>query len=160
MITGTISVSDYLGAQRLHRKPGVWWYYLASVIAIALGLALYFLSKRSLGLIVGCAGIGGVIGELAISAFYLPWKVRRLHRQQKTLTSPSTYTWNSEFLEASGASGHSKHEWTNYAKCKENEKIFLLYHADNLFEMFPKSWFSDQTQIEEFRKFAQRAGKT
>jgi hypothetical protein len=160
MITGTISISDYLDAQRLHRSPGIWWYYLASAIAVAIVVALYFLSKRNLGLIVGCAGIGGVIGELTMSAFYLPWKVRRLHRQQKTLASPFTYTWDSEFLEARGISGHSKHEWKNYAKCKESEKIFLLYHADNLFEMFPKSWFRDQTQIDEFRKFAHRAGET
>lgn len=160
MITGSISASDYLNAQRLHREKSVRWYYAASGTAIAVGVALYFFYQQKLGFIVGCAGIGGVIGELVMSSLYLPWKIRRLHVQQKDLASPFTYTWDSEFLEAKGVSGQSKRQWSNYAKCKENEKLFLLYHSDVLFEMFPKNWFQNQTQIAEFRSLANRAGKT
>ncbi len=94
-----------------------------------------------------------------MSVIFLPRKVRRLHQQQKDLASPYTYKWDSEFLEAQGVNGQAKREWKNYAKFAENEKLFLLYHADNLFEMFPKSWFKDQTQITEFRSLASRAGR-
>ena len=160
MITGSISASDYLNAQRLHREKSVRWCYAATGTAVAVGVALYFFYQQKLGFIVGCAGIGGVIGELVISSLYLPWKIRRLHVQQKDLASPFTYTWDSEFLEAKGVSGQSKRQWSNYAKCKENEKLFLLYHSDVLFEVFPKNWFQDQTKIAEFRSLANRAGKT
>ena len=160
MITGTISPSDYLNAQRLHRAKAVRWYYLASVVAIVIGAGVYCFVNRNTGLILACAGLGGLIGEFVMSRVYLPWKVRRLHAQQKDLASPFTYTWNSSVLEAQGISGQSKPEWGNYAKCKEDEKIFLLYHADNLFEMFPKTWFRDQDQMREFRELANRAGKT
>ena len=160
MITGIISVSDYLNAQRLHRGSSVRWYNTASATAIAFGVALYFFYRQNLGFIVGCAGVGGVIGELVMSLFYLPRKVRRLHHQQKDLASPFTYTWDSEFLEAKGTSGQSKRQWSNYARCKENEKLFLLYHSDAIFEMFPKAWFQDQVKIAEFRNLANGAGKT
>jgi hypothetical protein len=160
MITGSISASDYLNAQRLHRAKSVRRYYIISGIAIAVGVAAYFLYQQNLGIIIACAGIGGVIGELAISLLYLPWKVRHIHHQQKDFASPFTYTWDSEFLEAKGISGQSKRQWCHYAKCKENEKLFLLYHSDVLFEMLPKAWFQDQTQIDEFRNLAHRAGKT
>jgi YcxB-like protein len=160
MLTGVISASDYLDAQKLHRAKSVRWYYLASGCTIAVGVGLYFFSQRKLGFILVCAGIGGVIGELIMSTVYLPRKVRYLYRQQKEFAAPLTYTWNAEFLEAQGASGQWKRPWTNYAKYKENEKLFLLYHADNIFEMFPKSWFRDQTQVAEFRELASRAGRT
>jgi hypothetical protein len=160
MITGFISASDYLDAQRLHRAKSVRRYCTLSGVAIAVGVATYFFYQQNLGIIIGCAGVGGVIGELVISLLYLPWKVHRLHRQQKDLASLFTYTWDSEFLEAKGISGQSKRRWNNYAKCKEDEKLFLLYHSDVLFEMFPKAWFQDQTQIAEFRSLALRAGKT
>ncbi|WP_019918979.1 YcxB family protein [Methyloversatilis discipulorum] len=160
MISGTISASDYLNAQRLHRAKSVRWYYAASGFAVAAGVATYFFYQQKLGFIIGCAGVGGLIGELVMSLLYLPWKVRRLHQQQKDLAFPFTYTWDSEFLEAKGVSGQSKRQWSNYAKCKENENLFLLYHSDALFEMFPKAWFQDQTQIAEFRSLAHLAGKT
>lgn len=160
MITGSISVSDYLNAQRLHRGKSVHLIYAVSGIDVAVGGALYFLCQQDLGLIVGCAGFGAIICELVVSALYLPWKVRRIYRQQKDFAYPFTYTWDSEFLEGKGICGQSKRQWSNYVKCKENEKLFLLYHSDVLFEMLPKAWFQDQTKIAEFRRLAHRAGKT
>jgi hypothetical protein len=160
MITGTISVSDYLNAQRLHREMTAWWDYFSSGAAIAVGVATYFLYQQKLGFIIGGAGVGGVLVELVVSFLYLPWKVRILHKQQKDLASPFTYSWDGEFLEAKGVNGQSKRQWSNYVKCKENKNLFLLYHSDVLFEMFPKYWFHDQNQIAEFRGLAHHAGKT
>lgn len=159
MITGTISFSDYLSAQRLHRAASVRWYYLAALVAIAIGAGIYCSFSQSAGLIIASAGIGGLVGELVVARVFLPWRVRRLYAQQKDLASPFTYSWTSAFIEARGISGHSKRAWESYAKYKEDERLFLLYHADNLFEMFPKSWFRDQSQIREFRELASRVGE-
>ena len=158
MITGTISANDYLNAQKLHRKKAVRWYYAASCIALVIGLGLLILAQSTTSFMLIGAGLGGMVGEFAVSSILLPWKVRRIHRQQKDLASPFTYSWNSEFLEAQGASGHARRAWKNYAKYRENEKVFLLYHADNLFEMLPKNWFRDQAQMNEFRAYAEQAG--
>lgn len=72
---------------------------------------------------------------------------------------PDTYTWDSDFIAAQGVSGQSRRAWKNYAKFKENEEMFLLYHADNMFEMLPKRWFISDAQIAEFRGCASRAGE-
>lgn len=159
MISGTISKADYLNAQRLHRAKMENRYYLASGIAIAVGIAIYLFHNPKLGFILFCAGVGGALGELVMSSVFLPRKVSHLYQQQKDLASPFTYKWDSEFLEAQGVSGQAKRKWDNYAKYKEDKNIFLLYHADNLFEMFPKSWFTDSNQVNDFRKLASRAGQ-
>jgi hypothetical protein len=159
MISGTISEVDYLNAQRLHRAKVEKWYYLASGIAIAIGITTYFFHDPKIGLIVSCAGIGGILGELIMSSAYLPRKINHLYRQQKDLASAFTYKWDSDFIEAQGVSGQSKRKWENYAKYREDKNLFLLYHADNIFEMFPKSWFESNNQVNEFRKLASRAGQ-
>lgn len=159
MITGTISSSDYLNAQRLHRAKTVRWFYLIAVIVILGGSGIFFFAHSTVGLIVAGASLGALLGELVMSALYLPWKSRRIHAQQKDFASPFTYTWDSSVIEARGVSGQSKREWVNYAKVKEDDWLFLLYHADNLFEMVPKRWFQNQAQIQEFRELASRAGK-
>ena len=160
MITGSISASDYLNAQRLHRAKSVRVYYAVSVAAIAVGVMSFYFFQQKLGFIIGSAGVGGVIGELVMSVFYIPWKTRRLYSQKKDLSSPFVYTWNSEYLEAKGISGQSKRKWSDYLMIKESESIFLLYQCDLIFEMFPKTWFKDQEQISEFRKFAFRSVET
>ena len=158
MITGTITASDYLNAQRLHRRKAEFFYFAVSGVAIVIGLVLLVTEFRFPGYIVIAGGVGGAIGELVTSLIILPWKVRRLHSQQKDLASPFTYRWSPEFLEAKGVSGETKRPWKNYAKVKENKNMFLLYHADNLFEMFPKTWFENNEQEDEFRGLAKNAG--
>ena len=158
MITGTITTIDYLKAQRLNRKKAELRWFTVSSFTIAVGLILLALGMGLTSLFFLAGGIGGIIGELVSSFGVLPRKARRLHSQQKDLAFPFTYTWDSEFLECKGISGQARRPWTNYVRVKENNEFILLYHADNLFEVFPKRWFSNQAQMEEFRRFAKRAG--
>jgi YcxB-like protein len=160
MITGTISASDYLDAQRLHRARAVHWIFVLCGVSIAVGIAVAVFYQRRLGIIFSCAGVGGLITEVILSSFFLPRNARRLHRQQRDFASPFTYSWDDEFLEGKSVSGQSKRKWRDYAKYKEDEKVFLVYHADNLFEVLPKNWFRDQAQIDEFRSFANRDAKS
>ena len=161
MVTGSISATDFLNAQKLHRAKVVRWCYVSSSIVLAVGVVLHLVNDRSsLGFILACAGVGGIVGELVMSHAYLPRKIRRIHRQQKDLAAPFTYQWDEHVLEAQGVSGQSKRPWENYAKFKEDENLFLLYHCDNLFEMFPKHWFRDQAQLNEFRGLAKRVNET
>ncbi|WP_310601106.1 YcxB family protein [Desulfobulbus sp.] len=159
MISGTITISDVLEAQRLHRSTAVRWCYAISGITALIGALAYFHFDQEIGFVSSCAGIGGTLGEFIYSRTYIPWKVRRIYKQQKDFASPFTYTWNSEFIEAQGICGQSKRAWKNYAKFKENENIFLLYHADNIFEMLPKNWFGNEGQLDEFRRFASRSNE-
>lgn len=160
MITGLISVQDFLRGQRLHRRPiAIGSHVFVAVLMVFGAAALFFAPSPHLGLACLGAGIGGLIGELVTSQVYLPRKVRRLHAQQKDLASPFSYEWDEGHLTARGASGSARRPWSNYVKLKEDEHLFLLYHADNLFEMFPKSWFPTPEAMAEFRRLAEAAGK-
>lgn len=159
MITGIISIDDFLNAQRLHRANALRGFYRFFRIAILIAIPVCFYLVKALGLTLALLSIGVAIGGQITSKLILPWKVRRLHRQQKDLAFPFTYTWNAEFLEGQGVSGQSKRAWTNYHKFREDRHVFLLYHSDNLFEVFPKRWFSDNEQIDEFRRLASQAGQ-
>ena len=157
MISGTISPENYLSAQHLHRRKTVQRNIAIAASMIAAGIAFLFFSQLIIGVGLIGGGIGCGIGELILAKVVLPRKARRTFSQQKDLAEVFTYSWNSEFIVARSAIGESKRPWKNYSKYAENAHIFLLYHADNLFEMFPKTWFQSQEQLDDFRAKASLA---
>ena len=157
MITGTITPDDYLIAQRLHRRKAAKLRYLAGVLAILLGLGAWLLSEGTIASVLIGVGIGVLIGEIITRRWLLPHRVRKLHHQQREFAHPVTYSWNSDVIEASSASGHSRRAWTVYHKMRENEDVVLLYHSDNLFEMIPKRWFRDASALDQFVALARNA---
>ena len=154
MITGSILVADYLDAQRLHRARGARWFIIFCTVPVILGVAAFLMFQIRFGITLALIGLFCFALEFGIGRFYLPWRVQRLYRQQKDFASPFTYTWDATHLEGKSAVGQAKRAWRDYAKAKENDKLFLIYHADNLFEAIPKRWFNDAAQIAEFRQFA------
>jgi hypothetical protein len=160
MISGTISVSDYLSAQRLHLGKTLRWLYLAMLALVIIGAGLYVSDRVRLGPPLMISGLSFIVIAFAMKTLYLPWKVRRLHRQQKDFGSPIAYHWDTEFLYGQHANGNTKRPWSHYSKVRESNKLLLLYHSDVLFEMFPKSWFADQSQLEEFKDLAMRSAGT
>jgi hypothetical protein len=59
---------------------------------------------------------------------------------------------------AIGLFGNARRRRSDYVKYRENERVFLLYHADNLCGLLPKSWFSGLEQMAELRRLAAKAG--
>ena len=159
MIQGNISATVYIDAQLLHRSPGLKRYLFGVLLALV-GAVLFLLDKITWGSIFIGVGLGAIAGELGASKLFIPWKTRRLYQQHKDLASLFTYTWNEDCIEAKSDSGQTRRPWENYLKHKENEKLFLLYHADNMFEMFPKRWFKDEAQLSEFRRLLERVPET
>jgi hypothetical protein len=159
MIHGKISVNDYLIAQRLHRRSVAKWVNIATAALAACGLAMLLAGANRLGLIVLFGGVGGLVGEGFVANIQLPRRVAKLHAQQKDFAEQVTYSWDGQYIEAQSQTGSARRPWTHYAKVKEDEHIFLLYHSDNIFEMLPKSWFPSQELINEFRKLALRAAE-
>ncbi|MDL5365288.1 YcxB family protein [Xanthomonas sp. NCPPB 2654] len=161
MISGIISVDDYLAAQRLHTRHQLRRALAVLVVALLVGLVLV-LSLPSAAtvfgaLLIGAAG-GGLIGLGVTRAWILPRKVRRLHAQQATLRHVVTYAWNEAEIEVSWSGGQARHPWADYVRCRENAQVLLLYHNDMLFELVPTSWFADAAQHEAFRRLASRVG--
>jgi YcxB-like protein len=151
MISGNISTTDYLQAQRLHRKSAAKWVKNIAFLACACGAAMLIVGHRQFGVLTLCAGAGVFISEYLFANFYLPHFVKKNHAQRKDLASRFTYSWDAQYVEAKSDTGSSRRPWSHYAKLKEDDHLFLLYHADNMFEMLPKSWFPNSEKIQEFR---------
>ena len=118
------------------------------------GLTMILAGNFRWGIIVLGTSIGGLVGEFMQSHVFLPHKVKKLYAQYKGITSPITYEWDAERLIGSSERGHGEKQWKDYAKVRENNRVFLLYITDYLFEVVPKEWFSESEKLEEFRKFA------
>ena len=157
MVTGSISVSDYIQAQRLHRKSIAKWSNISAAVITACGVVMLMAGSKQFGVIALFAGAGAFIGEYVVANLYLPRKVAKLHAQQKDLAGQFTYSWDDKHIQAQSNTGSSKRPWSHYAKVREDAHVFLLYHSDNMFEMLPKSWFPSSEAINEFRTLAFRA---
>lgn len=158
MINGMISAADFVQAQHLHRKSGARRVNMAAAALAACGAAATVAGVGDFGWIALCGGVGGLIGEFVNAHLLMPRKVRKLHAQQKSFAEQITYAWDTEFISCQTRSGSARRPWSHYLKVKEDEHVFLLYHADNLFEMFPKPWFPNAETLEDFRKLACRSG--
>lgn len=147
-------------AHCLHRKAVHAWALAIGAVILSVGVALLAYGKLKVGLIAVCAGVGSLVGELFVAYVVLPRQVKKLHGQQKALSEAFTYSWDRDHIEAKGSSGSSRRAWGDYCKIKESEHIFLLYHADNLFEMLPKAWFKSESMVAEFRRHANAAARS
>ncbi|MGY0613458.1 YcxB family protein [Luteimonas sp. A501] len=158
MITAAISSKDYLTALRLHRKRAVTRQLLVLAVLAATGVLVIAVGYMLIGLILIGAGVGGLIGELVQSKLILPGRAEKIYNQQASLRATYTYSWDNDGLSVSSETGHARRPWSDYIKFLESDQLFLLYHSDIMFEIFPKSWFSRQEQAGEFRALASRVG--
>jgi hypothetical protein len=159
MITAAISSNDYLAALRLHRQRVVTRQLLVLAVLAATGAIAIALGYMLVGFILIGAGVGGLIGELVQSKLILPRRADKIYNQQVSLRATYTYSWDNEVLSVSSETGQARRPWSDYIKFLENDQLFLLYHSDIMFEIFPKSWFSGQVQADEFRALASRVGR-
>ncbi len=158
MISVAISSQDYLAALRLHRERLVKRQLLVLAALTFAGLLAIAIGFRFVGIVLIGAGVGGFIGEFVQSQFFLPRKVRRIYSQQASLKASHTYSWDEDSISISSETGYAKRPWSEYIKSLENDHLFLLYHSDIMFEMFPKSSFHSQEQLDGFRALASRVG--
>jgi hypothetical protein len=82
---------------------------------------------------------------------FLPWRIRKLFMQQKTLQAPYDYQFNETGLSCTSEFGNSNMPWSTFVRWKEDRELFMLYHSDVMFNMIPKRSFSDPQEIEAFR---------
>jgi hypothetical protein len=159
MITATLSVDDYISAHRLDKSRVRTIVYLVALAVLIVGVALAIAGVKW-AVIVICTGGGGLLGQWWDDRVGLPNKVRKLYGQFKGISDPLTFSWDAETIEGRGADGHGRRKWRDYVRFKENDDVFLLYLTDTLWHVFPKRWFIDAGQLEEFRTYASRAGET
>lgn len=159
MISGRLSEDDFLAAQRLHRRRCSRGVTTTLLVVALVGIVVLYAASRAIGVVLVFAAVGGLLGEAVQNGLLLPRQARRLYRQCAAYRQSFDYSWDEDWLSVTSESGNGRRRWSDYIRYREDERVFLLYHADNLFEMLPKAWFAGEAQqIEAVRRLAAKAG--
>lgn len=152
-LTAHLTADDYLAACYLNLRPRPFAKFLWLSYAGTLSLVLFVLTKVHVpGSRVVFIIAGAVVAFLIIEYFIrLPYRARRIYRQQKLLQITRTIRINPDSLETKSELGSSTVPWNMFAHWKENKKLILVYQSDVLFHMFPKRVFTSESDYNEFR---------
>jgi hypothetical protein len=159
MITATLTVDDYIAAHRLDRRRIRVTMYTIGVVVLAIGIGLYLTGVKWWPIAL-LGGAGGLIGQWWDDRLWLPSKVRKLYDQFKGISDPVTFSWDAVQIEGRGSDGEARRKWSDYLRLRENDEVFLLYITDQLWHVYPKRWFADPSQLEEFGRYARAIGET
>jgi hypothetical protein len=158
-VTFQLEPEDYVAANRLHsrmifRRP--WRRTLLACVIFGEALYLYLAWSRPpisaldifISIVVICAFAFPVLGHL----LYLPYKTRKVFREQKNLHYPLTMSWSEAGFKIENQQGSSVTPWGDFFKWSEDSRILLLYHSSRLFYMVPKRVLSE-AQLTDMRQF-------
>jgi|GEM_PF-2774836 len=155
----TISPSDYISAIRLGFKP-------QPVFAVLLGflaaLALVGLTLAARSALLGRASWVDLVGFLAICYFpawywlYLPWRVRRLYQQQRSIQEPFSVDFEDQGLRFRTSNGEGSLPWHHLHRWRESKSAFVLYQSDALLHILPKRHFEFPVSAAQFREILER----
>ncbi|MEI6330371.1 MAG: YcxB family protein [Pseudanabaena sp. ELA645] len=137
-----LTSEDYIKAQYLHLRPSPWLKYLGIAC-----LSLAFTSG-SLTALINIL-LFGLIYTLFI-LFILPWNVRRIFSQQKTLQVEHEIVISPEMIETISDNGTWKMRLSDFHEYKVGKDLILLYQSQALFHIFPRRFFVLE---EDFKTF-------
>lgn len=141
-IQGSIQEADYLAAQRLHRKPRPAFAVVGILLVVGALAALY--TSRSVPLGMALAFL------LLIFFVYEPLKAKRVFRQYKALSEPTTVELRDDGLFFKREDGEGLVPWSHVIKWRSNDELLLLYPASGLFYLLPSHFFPNSEAFKEF----------
>lgn len=138
-----ITKDDFRRAQWLHVKPRPA-YAITGIVLLALVGPLLFIALvvpltqgrlPPTAILVATAGVA-YLGGIAL---YTRWKIGRVYDQMKALHGEFTMTVDERGIHSSSERGTATMLYSDILRIREDERVVLVYHADNLFNMVPKS---------------------
>jgi membrane protein implicated in regulation of membrane protease activity len=151
-----LTPEDYIEAQYLHMRPSPWLKYFGIALMSLLVVVLVALvaSSFSFSSLISVFGVFVYILIFwVIYAVVLPWNVRRIFSQQKTLQGEYETVISPEMLEATSENGTMRMRLSDFYKYKVGKDLILLYQSQALFHMFPRRFFSSEEDFKMFRSF-------
>lgn len=149
MLTARVTEDNLLQAQWLHSRPSGAKAAFFLLVLMLVGLYLYDQAGVKPGILVG-GFVGGVVGFAVYFVIILKYKCAKIYRQQKNLHIPYQFSWDNDGIYMKNEMAEGRMKWTDFTKHKENKTLFLLYHSDALFNIVPKSAFTNEQQLSEF----------
>lgn len=149
-----ISSDDYLSAIRAGMKPRPAFAVLGGLIVVLALIAVVFtlyawrLQERGWTDVLCLAAIAYIPAWYWL---YLPWKVRRLYTQQRSLQEPASVEIGVAGLQFSTATGGGLLPWENIYRWRESRTVFVIYQSDALLHLIPKRCFDSPQAQNDFR---------
>ena len=157
---GVFQSSDYVRAQYLHTRPRPVYKVLgAIVLALFLWAAWHSLTSGDFG-VFDLLFLATAVLLILNFTVYLPWKTRRIYRQQKALQRELAYKFDDDGVSVTNENGQSLTPWDDYLKWKQNDNLILLYLSDCMYHMLPNRFFSNANEVDGLREILRsRIGK-
>jgi hypothetical protein len=154
-VVGQISFADFRAAQYVHLRPRPWLRYVGTLllmlalVVLLVGLCADFATPSSHTNSLLMAAL--LVYIAAFFFVYLPWRYRRLYRQQKALHGPIRFQVAETGVTTTSSVGQVVFPWSHFHKWKEGKVVFLLYFSDALFTAVPKRFFDRHDDMVAFR---------
>ncbi|MGJ8655150.1 MAG: YcxB family protein [Akkermansiaceae bacterium] len=138
--------ADYVSAQFLHLRPrpvfkwlGILLFGLSVLVIVYQVFFVFAVGRGSFPFIPF-----GAIAYLVLSyCVWLPYKSKKLFKQQKALSVPSDVEITEDYFVSTSSLGSAKLVWADFHKYRIGKDLILVYQNDAIFHMFPKRWFTD-----------------
>ncbi len=151
-IKGKYEIADLKAAQNLHGRMGRFgrislYFMIGMMILVMLGGIWLVTQGTSSGwsLVIYPLAVGALI-----AAYWFglrPYQITRMYNQQKDLSSPFEIELTEEGYNINNSYGSGRMPWKDFVKWKADEKIFLLYRNDTMFNMIPRRLLQDETDV-------------
>jgi YcxB-like protein len=155
-----VTKDDYMAAYQLFVSNEKPWYrqvsrklmpWMGGLILLEAGY-MVTLRNRNPALI-------GVLALMGVYFLYCSFTLRRYFRRRfekdQRFQHDFTATISAEEIYVVTPTAESHFQWNGFVRFLESDRIFMLFHAEWLFSIFPKRALSEG-EIDEFRSLIQR----
>ena len=149
-IQGTLTVSHYIAAQRLHYWLRPW----AIAFFLLCALVLVWIGSAWQEWVVAAFAIYMVVA-LAIIA---PFRGRSHFRQNKALAEPMCVEVREDGVFFSSAHSGGLLPWGHIHKVRADSRTALIYRTANMFHIVPRGFFSNDSEYQAFVKTLEEKG--
>jgi hypothetical protein len=159
-ITYRVSEADYLDAHDLFVAHEPWFRRASRRLLPWLGALIILLPLVSLIKAPhnspGLAVITLLFGLYMIyCGFALRLYFRKLYRRDRRLQFDSTAEFGEDGIHVITPDSDSQMKWSLFIRILESDRIFMLFHAQWIFSIVPKSAFAPG-EVDAFRELARR----
>ncbi|MBN1439371.1 MAG: YcxB family protein [Anaerolineales bacterium] len=147
-IRGQLTKDDFLEFQRLNLRQSKFvdcgntliYFFFLSLLAV-----LGFLEKDLVGKWMYYLPLFAILLIIPfLHLVYLPLKWRQFYKQDRELSLPVDIELGEKEIVTGNSVGKAARAWKDFRKWKENDRLLLLYLAENKAVPLPKRFFSQQ----------------
>lgn len=141
-IQGSLSLSDFHAAQRLHYWPKPWVAAFLILTVATLIVMAYVLHDWTPAIFL--------VYMAAVFFIYIPLRGRRSFRQHKALAEPMTIEIRDNGISFTSTHSNGLLPWSHINKWKSNNRITLIYRTSSMYHLIPKTFFQSPADYDAF----------